>query len=217
MTLPPLQIRWLGRIRYHEALALQEELVAAKVAGDPTNHLLLLEHEPVYTIGRTRDRASLGSGPLPHPVVETGRGGQGTYHGPGQLVGYFLFDLQALRPDLHFFLRWVEEGLITLLDGWGLKASRREGLTGVWVGDRKIASIGIGVRRWITMHGFALNILPDLTPFTAITPCGIAGVTMTSVHLEHGPRVSVEETAVCAGEAFRRILPQLAAPAPPSA
>jgi lipoate-protein ligase B len=136
------------------------------------DQLFLLEHDPVYTIGRNRDRSSLGDDPLPHPVEEINRGGQATFHGPGQLVGYFVFDLQKLTPDLHRFLRWMEEGLLELLAGYGLKAQRREGLTGVWIGDRKMASIGVGVRKWITMHGFGLNVGPDLSGFESITPAG---------------------------------------------
>jgi lipoate-protein ligase B len=117
-------------------------------------------------------------------------------------VGYFIFDLQKLTPDLHVFLRWIEEGLIALLAGYGLAAQRREGLTGVWINERKIASIGVGVRRWITMHGFGLNVGPDLSGFAAITPCGLQGVTMTSLSRELGREISVEEAANKARHVF---------------
>lgn len=198
-----------GRLAYAPALAMQEAAVAARLAGEISDRLYLLEHEPVYTIGRLRDRSSLGPAPLPHPVVEINRGGQATFHGPGQLVGYFIFDLQQLTPDLHFFLRWIEDGLLALLAEYGITARRREGLTGVWIDDRKIASIGVGVRRWITMHGFGLNVGPDLSGFAAITPCGIQGVTMTSLSLELGRDIPVEEAADHAARIFRAAYPSL--------
>ena len=204
-----LQSRWLGRLAYQPALDLQEKNVAARASAEIPDQLLLLEHDPVYTIGRQRDRSSLGPAALPHPVVEINRGGQATFHGPGQLVGYFIFDLQKLTPDLHLFLRWIEEGLIALLQDYGLAAQRREGLTGVWIEDRKIASIGVGVRRWITMHGFGLNVGSDLSGYEAITPCGIAGVTMTSLSRELGREISVEEAATEASRVFTAVYPQL--------
>ena len=205
------EIRWLGRLAYAPALDLQEKTVAARAGGGIPDQLLLLEHDPVYTIGRQRDRSSLGLAALPHPVVEINRGGQATFHGPGQLVGYFIFDLQKLTPDLHLFLRWIEEGLIALLATYELPARRREGLTGVWIEDRKIASIGVGVRRWITMHGFGLNVGSDLSGYEAITPCGIAGVTMTSLSRELGREISVEETATKADAIFTTRYPLLSA------
>jgi lipoyl(octanoyl) transferase len=207
MTAP--QSRWLGRLAYQPALDLQEKNAAARTSAEIPDQLLLLEHDPVYTIGRQRDRSSLGPAALPHPVVEINRGGQATFHGPGQLVGYFIFDLQKLTPDLHFFLRWIEEGLIALLQDYGLAAQRRESLTGVWIEDRKIASIGVGVRRWITMHGFGLNVGSDLSGYEAITPCGITGVTMTSISREIGREISVEEAATEAARVFTAVYPQL--------
>ena len=202
-------VRWLGRIAYAPALQMQEEAVAARLAGESDDQIFLLEHEAVYTIGRQRDRSSLGAAPLPHPVEEINRGGQATFHGPGQLVGYFIFDLQKLTPDLHVFLRWIESGLIDVLAEYGLAARRREGLTGVWVEDRKIASIGVGVRRWVTMHGFGLNVGPDLSGFAAITPCGIQGVTMTSVSRELGREVAVDFAATRAARIFAASYEQL--------
>ena len=207
MTTP--ETRWLGRIAYAPALEMQEKSVSARAAGEMPDTIFLLEHEPVYTIGRKRDRSSLGGTPLPHPVEEINRGGQATFHGPGQLVGYFIFDLQKLTPDLHIFLRWIEDGLIALLAGYGLAAQRREALTGVWIEDRKIASIGVGVRKWVTMHGFGLNIGFDLSGFEAITPCGIEGVTMTSLSRELGHEVSVEEVAAKAESIFTKAYMQL--------
>ena len=183
---PNLHVRWLGRTEFAHALALQEEL-AAKKREDASlkDQLLLLEHEPVYTIGRTPDRSSLlGSTHLPHPVFSINRGGQATYHGPGQLMGYPIIDLRRRGQDLHKYLRWLEQLLIDLLARYDIAAQRRESLTGVWVENRKIASIGVGVRHWITMHGFALNVCGDLSPFDHIVPCGINNVAMTSMEKE---------------------------------
>jgi lipoyl(octanoyl) transferase len=192
-----LRIRWLGRMNFADALEMQEEIVARKRQDRSLDdQLLLLEHEPVYTIGRTPDRSSLLGGlHLPHPLLAINRGGQATYHGPGQLMGYPIIDLHRCGQDLHKYLRWLEQTLIEFLAPFQIAASRRDGLTGVWVEDRKIASIGVGVRHWITMHGFALNVCGDLTPFSRIIPCGISNVTMTSIERESGQSISVHETA----------------------
>ncbi len=192
-----LSSRWLGRMRFSDALAMQEKIVAEKRADRSfRDQLLLLEHEPVYTIGRTPDRSSLGSAAhLPHPVFPINRGGQATYHGPGQLIGYPIIDLRQCGQDLHRYLRWLEGLLMETLTEVGIAAAVRPGLTGVWVNDRKIASIGVGVRHWITMHGFALNVCGDLSPFDQIVPCGIANVTMTSIERETGREYSVVEVA----------------------
>jgi len=199
-----LEIRWLGRVQYEKAYTLQEELVAERHAHpDRDGVLLLLEHEPVYTIGRTQDQSSLRDiSRLPHPVVQINRGGQATYHGPGQLVGYPILNLRERGQDLHRYLRELEEMLIAVLAGFCIEARRRMGLTGVWVEDRKIASIGVGVRRWISMHGFALNVCGDMTPFSQITPCGIAGVEMTAIEREAARPVGVEEVAERVGAVF---------------
>jgi len=192
-----LNVRWLGRTEFAHALALQEEL-AAKKREDASleDRLLLLEHEPVYTIGRTPDRSSLlGSAHLPHPVFSINRGGQATYHGPGQLMGYPIIDLRQCGQDLHKYLRWLEQLLIDLLARYEIAAQRRESLTGVWVENRKIASIGVGVRHWITMHGFALNVCGDLSPFDHIVPCGINNVAITSMEKETKRAFTVAEVA----------------------
>lgn len=194
---PTLETCWLGRISFADALARQEEFVRRKRAQpELPDELWLLEHDPVYTIGRTPDQSSLrGAAHLPHPLFPTNRGGQATYHGPGQLVGYFLLDLRRHGQDLHRYLRWIEELLSTLLAAHGIDATTRAGLTGVWIENRKIASIGVGVRHWITMHGFALNVRGDLSAFDQITPCGIADVTMTSIEKETGAAPSIEAMA----------------------
>jgi lipoyl(octanoyl) transferase len=204
---PPLSVRWLGRMEFAPALALQEEIVARK-RNDLSfeDQLLLLEHEPVYTIGRTPDRSSLsatgrirrgelGSAHLPYPLFSINRGGQATYHGPGQLMGYPIIDLRRCGQDLHKYLRWLEQLLIDLLAHHDIAAQRRESLTGVWVENRKIASIGVGVRHWITMHGFALNVCGDLSPFDQIVPCGIKNVSITSMERETKESFTVEEVA----------------------
>jgi lipoyl(octanoyl) transferase len=206
------RVRWLGRTGFSDALALQEEIVLKKRHDNSVaDQLLLLEHEPVYTIGRTSDQSSLsatgevrggelGGGHLPHPLFVINRGGQATYHGPGQLMGYPIIDLRRCGQDLHKYLRWLEQLLIDLLAQHGIAASRRESLTGVWVGDRKIASIGVGVRHWITMHGFALNVCGDLSPFGYIVPCGIDNVAMTSMEKETGTAFSVVRVARALGK-----------------
>jgi lipoyl(octanoyl) transferase len=214
----PFLTCWRGRIDFVEALALQEELVQKKRAQpDAPDELWLLEHDPVYTIGRTPDQSSLhGPGRLPHPLFRINRGGQATYHGPGQLIGYFLLDLRRYGQDLHRYLRWIEALLVELLASYEIEATTREGLTGVWMGNpamtgasRKIASIGVGVRHWITMHGFALNVSGDLSPFDAITPCGIANVTMTSMKRETGINLHLDDVAERMAQLARRRMVEL--------
>src|SRR6266705_2405346 len=203
---PDLRVRWLGRMEFARSLGLQEEIVARKRA-DPSrpDEVLLLEHEPVYTIGRTPDKSSLlGATHLPHSLFAINRGGQATYHGPGQLMGYPIVDLRRCGQDLHRYLRWLEQTLIEFLAGYEIEAKQREGLTGVWIGHRKIVSIGVGVRQWITMHGCALNVCDDLTPFTYIIPCGISDVKMTSMEKETGKLLSVADIA----SAFEKFVPQ---------
>jgi lipoyl(octanoyl) transferase len=158
-------------------------------------------------MGRSRDESSLRKESiLPHPVHRTNRGGQATYHGPGQLVGYPVLDLSMFGRDLHDYLRFLEEALILLLSRHGIAGGRMEGKTGVWVGERKIASLGVGVRRWISMHGFAINICGDLSAFNHITPCGLPGVTMTSLEAEGASGVTVESCAREVAEIFNELL-----------
>jgi len=192
-----MKTRWLGRMPFADALALQEQLVAER----RTNHslgdeLLLLEHDPVYTIGRTPNQTSLrGAAHLPHPLFPINRGGQATYHGPGQLIGYPIIDLRNCGQDLHRYLRWLEDLLVATLADVGISATTRAGLTGVWVENRKIASIGVGAPHWITMQRFAISACDDLSPFDQIVPCGIANVMMTSIEKETGAPHSVVEVA----------------------
>ena len=182
-----LEVGVLGEVDYPIAVGWQEALVARRLAGG-ADALLLLEHPAVYTLGRGADLRHLGAaagGDI--PVVRSHRGGQVTYHGPGQLVGYPIVGLRDLRPDVRWYLDMLEEVLIATLGDLGIRAEHRAGLTGVWVGGRKIASIGVALRRWIAWHGFALNVAGDLSGFAPITPCGISGVQMTSVGREGGP------------------------------
>jgi lipoyl(octanoyl) transferase len=196
-----------GLVAYEEGLGLQEAQVAGILAGTVSDTIFLLEHQPVYTIGRLRDRSSLRDpASLPHPLHETNRGGQATYHGPGQLVGYPILDLTPRGKDLHEHLRKLEEALIRACTHFGVTAHRREGLTGVWVGDRKLASIGVGVRKWISMHGFAINITREsLPPFYAITPCGLDGVSITSLETEAAREITVAEAAQIIGSELLEI------------
>ncbi len=195
-----------GFISYADGLLMQQQAVTGLLENGDAEKLILLEHQPVYTIGRLRDQSSLGDASrLPHPVVETNRGGQATYHGPGQLVGYPILDLRVRGQDLHAHLRWIEDLLINACREFGVEAGRRESLTGVWVHDHKLASIGVGVKKWISMHGFAINITPEcLPPFLAITPCGIDGVTMTCLSHEAGREISVSEFADVVVAAFEK-------------
>ncbi len=179
------------RTAYAEAFARQKAQVQARIDGESNNTLIFTEHDPVYTIGsRSGSVAHLLWDPTKLAaqgisVAETNRGGDITYHGPGQVVGYPIMDISAVK-DLHAYLRFLEEVMIRALGDFGLTATRREGLTGIWLGQRKVAAIGVAVRRWVTYHGFALNVAPDLTHFDGIVPCGIADTdgTVTSLARE---------------------------------
>ena len=188
----PATLDW-GRTRHGAAWRRQEELVARRLAGEIGDTLVFTEHEPVFTLGLRRGaevhivwdaeaRARAGV-----EMVQTNRGGDVTYHGPGQIVGYPIVSLES-RKDLHGYLRTLEEVLIRTLARFGLKAERRTGKTGIWLGTRKIAAIGVAVRRWVAYHGFALNVNPDLSHFSGIVPCGIGADdgTVTSMERELG-------------------------------
>ncbi len=187
-----LLVQDLGRRPYGEALELQRSLCQRRIAGETTEDVLLLvEHEPVVTLGRGTRAPSLLLPPAELegrgiPVYEVERGGDATFHGPGQLVGYPILDLRQHKEDLHWYLRSLEAALIGALDTLGIVAGPNPGLTGVWTRGRKLASIGIHVKQWVTFHGFALNVHTDLSYFDLIVPCGIRDVVMTSVALELG-------------------------------
>lgn len=193
----------LDLIEYEQALELQELLVRQRRQGEGADTLLLLEHPPVFTLGRGADDRNVLT-PQQTPVHRVSRGGDVTFHGPGQLVGYPILDLAAHGRDVHAYLRSLEVVLIEALAAYGLEAQRKPGLTGVWVDERKIASIGVGVRRWITYHGFALNVDPELSYFSAIVPCGLTGVRMTSMAECLGCSVNVAEMKACVAEMFAR-------------
>src|SRR5919108_1695177 len=171
----------LGRVEYREAVALQERLRERVQAGELPDLLLLLEHSPVYTLGRRSEPGDLPMGD-DIPVVDTERGGKLTYHGPGQLVGYPIMHV----PNVRAFVETMETALVDALQAAGVPAETREGreYTGVWVEDRKIASIGIHVSRGVSMHGFAVNVENDLAPFSSVIACGLPGVRMTSLAAE---------------------------------
>lgn len=204
-TPTPGIVRW-GRTAYAEALARQTALQAARLAGGAPDTLVLTEHDPVFTVGLRAgaaghlvwDAATLVREGV--AVHDTNRGGDITYHGPGQLVAYPIVSLDA-RRDLHAYLRFLEDVLIAVAARHGLVAARREGLTGIWIADRKLAAIGVAVRRWVTMHGIALNVAPDLRHFGGIVPCGIRASegTVTSLAAELGERCPSLERA---GEDF---------------
>ncbi len=203
-----LWIERLGVMDYARALDFQRAVAKARIAGEiPEDVLLLLEHPPVVTLGRSSKEAHLLASPalLAARGVElhdVERGGDVTFHGPGQLVGYPIIDLTRHRKDLHWFLRRVEESLIVALASFGIVAERNPGLTGVWTQGRKIASIGVHARDWVTWHGFALNVSTDLSYFDLMVPCGIQSVTMTSVTREIGRDVAMEEVEAEVTKAF---------------
>lgn len=182
----------LGRLPYGEALELQRSIARDRISGTiPQDVLLLLEHPPVVTLGRGAKEKNLVSSPeflqsKGVELFEVERGGDVTFHGPGQLVGYPIIDLKRHREDLHWYLRKIEEALINTLADFGIPGERNTAFTGVWTRGRKIASIGVHARDWVTWHGFALNVTTDLSFFDLIVPCGIDGVVMTSIARELG-------------------------------
>lgn len=182
-----LDVVRLGISRYEDAHTEQQRLVERRLAGEIGDTLVLTEHEPVVTVGRGADRAQLAAVGL--PLVEVERGGEATYHGPGQLVVYPIFALPEERRDLHRYLRDLEEVVIRCLAEVEVQGVRRPGLTGVWIGDSKVASVGVAVRRWVTWHGFALNVHTELSSFQRFRPCGLDPGVMTRVadHAEIPP------------------------------
>ena len=214
---PVLEVRRLGRTTYAEAYEHQKELVEARIAGRVPDLLLLTEHEPVVTRGRgTEPEATAG---VDVPVFEIERGGEATYHGPGQLVAYPILALEEGRRDLHRYLRDLEEVVIRVLAEFGVEGRRDARNTGVWIGERKVASIGVAVRRWVTWHGFALNVHTDLAAFGSFHPCGLPPETMTRLvdHADLGPGLLLTEvlTVKHLCEVFGRELPPPAAPSGP--
>lgn len=198
-TLPFAVVDW-GRTRHAEAAARQAELVSRRIAGEAGDTLVFTEHEPVFTLGLRRGAEAhlvwnaerLATEGI--EVVSTNRGGDITYHGPGQIVGYPIVSLEP-RRDLHAYLRFLEQVLIDTLATYGLAATRRDGLTGIWLGSRKVAALGVAVRRWVAYHGFALNVNVNLAHFGGIVPCGISAAegTVTSLQAELGRALDPED------------------------
>ena len=200
MDVTPLEVRRLGLMAYDEALALQQQLVEDRRHGRVPDQLLLLQHPPVITLGvkarssrahvLATDEALAAEGV---DLFETGRGGDVTYHGPGQLVGYPILDLKPDRCDVHGYVRDLEEVLIRVAASFGVEAGRVAGLTGVWVGREKLAAIGVRISRWITSHGFAFNVSTNLEHFNLIVPCGITDRGVTSLSRLLGRSVAIDE------------------------
>ena len=183
-----LQVQDLGLCSYKEVWDLQKNIHADRIAGKDQDTLLLVEHTPVYTFGKNADENHL----LQHypenvPIFHIERGGDITFHGPGQLVGYPILDLNNYKKSISWYMRSLEEVIIDTLDIYGLVAIRKDGLTGVWIGDEKIAALGVRISRWVTMHGFALNVNTNLDYYDGIIPCGILeyGVTSMEKLLDH--------------------------------
>jgi lipoate-protein ligase B len=190
-----LSVARLGLVDYAAALDLQNAAVAARLREAIGDTLLLLEHPHVFTLGRGANARCITNASEGVPIYRVSRGGQVTYHGPGQLIGYPIVKLTGSRRDVSRYLRKLEQALIGALRKFGIEAGRRDGMTGVWAGPRKIGSIGVGIRRWVTLHGFALNVATDLGYFDAIVPCGIEGCRMTSIVALGHPQVTVAEFA----------------------
>lgn len=203
-----IEVKHLGLVPYADGLELQKQLVVQRRHNEIADQLLLLEHPHVITLGTashqenvllTEEERNL----LGIELFETGRGGDVTYHGPGQLVGYPILDLKPDRQDLHRYVRDIEEALILALKPFKLNGERKEGLTGVWIGDQKIAAIGVRVSSgWITSHGFALNVNNDLQFFDSIIPCGIKDFGVTSIQRATGKRYAVKDTLEAIEDAF---------------
>jgi lipoyl(octanoyl) transferase len=222
-----LWISNLGVMSYAEALEYQRAVARDRISGAiPEDVLLLVEHPPVVTLGRSSKEKNLISSPAflaskGVELFEVERGGDVTFHGPGQLVGYPIIDLKRHRQDLHWYLRQVEEALIRTLSRYGISGERSTGYTGVWTQGRKIASIGVHARDWVTWHGFALNVVTDLSYFDLIVPCGIQDVEMTSIAKEMrlrgdqvDPTLSVDSVADVAASMFGEVFSLSPAPSP---
>jgi lipoate-protein ligase B len=198
MSQPNPSILRLGRTRYQDALAVQREFHANRKAGLSPDTLILTEHEPVITLGRSGNRRHILAGEdelrrLAIDVVQVERGGDVTYHGPGQLVAYPIIDLGGYARDIRRYVHALEESAVRLLARYGVEGTRRTGTPGVWAGNAKIASVGVFLSRWVTLHGIAINIDPDLSHFDLIEPCGLIGVRMTSLAREVGRSTPLAE------------------------
>ncbi len=208
--MPELEVKRLGRIRYADGLALQERLVAERKAGSVPDTLLLLEHEPVFTLGRNARQENVlfpveALRQRGFDVFEAGRGGDVTYHGPGQLVAYPILELPHERRDVHRYVRDLEEVMIRLCADYGLTGGRVAGRTGCWIGDDKVGAIGVRISRWVTSHGLAFNVTTDLAPFRLIVPCGISDKGVTSLLKLLGREVPMDEVMDRLEARFREV------------
>ncbi|CAM2769571.1 lipoyl(octanoyl) transferase LipB [Rariglobus hedericola] len=218
-TTPPVSVLDWGRTRYEAAWKAQDALVAQRIAREIGDTLVFTEHEPVYSVGLRSGAADNLVWDPEHlaregiEVVKTNRGGDITYHGPGQIVGYPIIDLSP-HKDLHEYLRLLEQVMINTVGTFGLTATRREGKTGIWVGTRKVAAIGVAIRRWVAYHGFALNVNANLAHFQGIVPCGISATegTVTSLQAELGRELDMAAVKNVLAIEFRELLPKFLAP-----
>ncbi len=193
-----IKVLRFGIVDYRNAYELQKKLLQEKIEGSNSDYLILLQHNPVITIGRSGNNKNIL---VPESLLksrgielfEIERGGDVTYHGPGQITGYPILDLRNYKKDVHWYIRNLEEVIIRVLGEYGIKGKRVDKYTGVWVGNEKIAAIGVAIKRWITFHGFAFNVCPDLSHFSLINPCGITDKGVTSLEKILGYKVSVEE------------------------
>ena len=216
-TTPPLDIIDWGRTEYEDAFDRQKALVDLRRSGDAPDTLVFTEHAPVYTIGMRKgadqhliwNEAQLKAQGV--TVIRSNRGGDITYHGPGQIVGYPILSLQE-RRDLHAYLRDLEAVVIRTLATFGLQSARREGKTGIWLDERKICAIGVAVRTWVTYHGFALNVNPDMSHFNGIVPCGITDGTVTSLQAELGETIDLDVVKTRLAVEFQKVFRNTAAP-----
>ncbi len=207
---PICEVQYLGRVPYEEGLAIQTRAVEALKEGRGNERLFLLEHDHVFTLGRSAKASHILASPTDLAaqgieVYDIGRGGDVTYHGEGQLVGYPIINLKPDRQDVHRYVRDLEEVLIHTIAEYGIEGARIQGLTGVWVGNEKIAAIGVRIARWITSHGFALNVNTDLRYFQMIVPCGIPDKGVTSIAKLLGRSVALEEVAERTSQHFARV------------
>ncbi len=215
----PCDVKFLGRMGYGEALRIQRDLVARRIAREIPDTLLLLEHEPVVTLGKVAraehvlvDKERLAK--LGVEVHETDRGGDVTFHGPGQIVGYPIVDLNDLRRDVKWYVEQLEEVMIRTCARHGVEAARRPGMTGAWVGAEKIGAIGVRVEKWVTSHGFAFNVATDLGYFGLIVPCGLRGEGVTSLSARLGRAVDLERVTRDVAEAFGAVFGRDVRPVP---
>ena len=201
-----LKVMDLGMSSYETVWSLQKELQARRISGKIGDHLLLVEHEPVYTLGKISHKSHLlRSNDYGISVIQTDRGGDITFHGPGQLVGYPILDLHRYHRSVSWYMRSLEKIIIDVLSDFKINADRKKGLTGVWIQDEKVAALGVRISRWVTMHGFALNVDPDLSFYEGIIPCGIRDFGVTSMETLLGHDIDMSAVKIALVNNFRTI------------